>query len=104
MRDDRFETRDRGIRRVHTVTASVAAAALLGTGVIVYEMAAPASAARQTNQNDQTGTGDQQQPGSGDDGQFDQQAPGDDGGTVQPPVQVPAPGGRFGHHASSGGS
>lgn len=94
MRNDPFETRDRGIRRVHTVTASVAAAALLGTGVIVYEMAAPASAATQTNPNDQTGTGDQQQPGSGD----------DDGGTVQPPVQVPAPGGRFGHHASSGGS
>lgn len=103
MPADPFETRERGISRVRTVTASVAAAALLGTGAIVYELAAPASAATQTN--DRTGTGDQQQPGSGDDGQFDEQAPGDDGGgTVQPPVQVPAPSGGSGHHASSGGS
>jgi hypothetical protein len=102
VHDDPFETRERGIRRVHAVTASVAAAALVGTGAIVYELAAPASAS--TDQNTQTGTGDQQQPGS-DDGRFDQQAPGDSGGTVQPPAQAPAPGGGFGgHHASSGGS
>lgn len=102
MRDDPFETRDRGISRVRAVTTSVAAAALVGTGVIVYEMGAPASAATQTPQ---TGTGDQQQPGSGDDGQFNQQTPSDNGGgTIQPPVQVPAPGGGSGHHSSSGGS
>lgn len=89
MQEDPFEIRERGISRVRTVTASVAAAALLGTGAIVYDLAGPASASTQT------GTGGQQQPGSDDGGQV---------GGVQPPVQLPAPGGRVGQHASSGGS
>lgn len=104
MHDDPFETRDRGLRRVHAVTASVAAAALLGTGVIVYELAAPAQAnAEQTVQPGQTGDDQQVLPQRGDDG--DEDGGGGFQAPIQPPVQQPVPVPRGGRgHASSGGS
>lgn len=95
MREDPFETRDRGIRRVHTVTTSVAAAAVAATGVLAYELAAPSQASAQQTVP---------QTGSTDDGSGQQVSP-DDGSTgIQPPAQLPAPApsGRF--HGSSGGS
>lgn len=107
MHDDPFDTRDRGLRRVRAVTASVAAAAFVGTGVIVYELAAPSTADAQ--QTVQPGDGSQQVvPQQGEDGEQSEngQLSGDDGGgSIQPPAQLPAPapfGGR--NHASSGGS
>ena len=95
MREDPFRTRDRGIRRVHTVTASVAAAAIAGSGVLAYELATPSPATAQQTVP---------QTGSTDDGSGQQVVP-DQGSTgIQPPAQLPAPapGGRF--HGSSGGS
>jgi hypothetical protein len=94
VRDDPFETRDRGLRRVHTVTASVAAAAIAATGVLAYELAAPAGAS----------AGTVPQTSTTDDGSSQQVAP-DDGSTgIQPPAQLPAPVGGGRHHGSSGGS
>lgn len=99
MREDPFETRDRGIRRVHTVTASVAAVAIAGTGVLAYELAAPSPASAQPSVPQTGSTGD----GSTGDGSG-QVSPDDGSSGFQPPAQLPAPapGGRF--HGSSGGS
>jgi hypothetical protein len=91
VREDPFQTRDRGIRRVHTVTTSVAAAAVAATGVLAYELAAPSQASAQQTGSTDVGSGQQVSPDDGSSG-------------IQPPAQLPAPApsGRF--HGSSGGS
>lgn len=119
VHDDPFETRDRGLRRVRAVTASVAAASLLGTGVIVYEFAHPATAnAQQTVQGGSGQQGGQQVVPDGPvQGPSDDNGFGDDGGGggqlnggqsgqggFQPPAQLPAPAPQIQPHASSGGS
>ncbi len=113
MHDDPFETRDRGLRRVRTLTVSLAAASLAGTGLIVFELARPATAdAQQTVQNGDTGQqGTQQGPveGPSDDDPFGNQNGSTGGqqsnqGGFQPPAQAPAPAPQFHPHASSGGS
>lgn len=111
MHDDPFETRERGLRRVRTLTASVAAASLLGTGVMVYELARPVTAnAQPTVQNgdDQQVAPDGPLQGPSDDRGFGDDGHGDGGqtqqGGVQPPAQPPAPAPQFHPHASSGGS
>ncbi len=111
MHDDPFETRDRGLRRVRTLTVSLAVASLAGTGLIVYQFARPATAdAQQTVQN---GGGDGQQgpaEGPSDDDPFGHSNGQVGGGQqsnqggIQPPAQAPAPAPQFHPHASSGGS
>ena len=104
MQDDPFDTRDRGLRRVHTVTASVAAAALVGTGVIVYEFAAPSTASAEQTVP-QSGDDQQVAPEQGDDGPVAPQfGTGNGSGGIQPPSQLPVPAPRGRSHASSGGS
>jgi hypothetical protein len=91
MADDPFPARRRGVRRVRVLTASVAAAAAVGTGAVVAVM----SSAR-TAQADDAPAGVQT---SSDDGGFSTpaQAPGGYGGSD-------SGSGGLGSDASSGGS
>ncbi len=110
MHDDPFETRDRGLRRVRTLTVSLAAASLAGTGLIVYQFARPATAdAQQTVQNGDDGQQGPVEGPSGDDQSGDPNGQVGGGkqsnqGGIQPPAQAPAPAPQFHPHASSGGS
>lgn len=101
MEENPFDARRRGTRRVRAVTASVAGAAVIGTGVAAVAVATghPAQAATPSQSSTdptapgRTATGE-------DDGGFQQPA--------QPPGDASGDSGGFGssggNHASSGGS
>jgi len=98
VRDDPFTDRRNGLRRVHMVTASVAAATVVGTGATALALA---SADRASAQQASIPVQQDTDGGSQDDGVV---APSPSGDGVQLPASPPGrTSGGFGH-ASSGGS
>ncbi|HEV7187434.1 MAG TPA: hypothetical protein VGN28_06020 [Blastococcus sp.] len=93
MQTDPFEARRTGAHRLRVVTASIGAAALLGTGAIAWVLAAPTASAS---------PGTTSQDGSNDG--FSGSTTTDDGGQFVVPNQPPQSGGSGSVHASSGGS
>ena len=93
METDPFEVRRRGAGRLRVVTATVGAAALVGTGALTYSMAAGTASAGTS------GGG----PAVSNDGPTTPGTTTDDGGLFGP-VQSPQVATPGNSHASSGGS
>jgi hypothetical protein len=92
MQNDPFEARRTGVRRLRVVTASLSAAAVVGTGALAWSVAAPTATAATTT-SDESGESTVTTGTSRD----------DDGFTL--PSQLPTTTRHSsGSHASSGGS
>jgi hypothetical protein len=87
VQTDPFEARRTGARRLRVLTASLSAAAVVGTGALAWSVAAPSATATTSDESDgSTGTN----------------TGGDDGFVA--PSQLPSTTSSGGSHASSGGS
>jgi hypothetical protein len=94
MQTDPFEARRSGAHRLRVVTASIGAAAVVGTGALAWSVASTESAsAGTTNQNGE----------ESDDGGATTSTTDDDGQFVAP-YQLPQTSSSGSSHASSGGS
>jgi uncharacterized membrane protein len=103
VRENPYETRDRGSRRTRLVTAAVAAGALVGTGAVALAVASGTAQAAGTTAS--VPSVQQGQTSVGDDNFGSDNFGDDDGGGFQLPAQPPATGfGGGSGHASSGGS
>jgi hypothetical protein len=90
MRDDPFEARRTGARRLRVVTASLSAAAVVGTGALAWSVAAPGASATATTSDEV------------DDSTVSSTTSSDDGFVA--PSQLPSTTSSGSAHASSGGS
>jgi hypothetical protein len=112
MHPDPWEVRRTGTRRVRAVTASLGAAAVVGTGMLTWAVAANAGAQDTTRQTSSavtpgsgsTDSGSDAFPGGGDLGGTDLDGSDSSGDQFSPPQQLPGSGGFGSAHGSSGGS
>jgi hypothetical protein len=91
MHTDPFEARRRGLHRLRVVTASLGAAAVVGTGALTWTLAGSTDAADAATT---AGSGSGTSAGTSTTGN----------GQLSPPMQLPGSGGQGNAHASSGGS